>query len=121
MQMGIGPFVVTTELAREVLTRARTSTALFETWSRGIATSTKGIHDMSLTLESPTDICPLSLTEIRMRVANIKARWSDDERAERAVAGERRRRSLQVMLGEDEADLLHTVLADGFDQVEAGV
>lgn len=76
---------------------------------------------MSLTLESPTDICPLTLTEIRMRVANIKARWNDDERAERAVAGERRRRSLKFFLGEEGADLLHTVLADGFDQDEPGV
>ncbi|MBL8890500.1 MAG: hypothetical protein JNL67_11030 [Planctomycetaceae bacterium] len=76
---------------------------------------------MSLTLESPIDTCPLTLTEIRMRVASIKAHWSDNERAERAVDGQRRRRSLRTMLGEDGADLLRSVLVDGFEQDEASV
>lgn len=54
---------------------------------------------MSLLIDSNTDCSSLSLTEIRMRVANIKARWSDEEREVRADQGRRRRQNLGELLG----------------------
>lgn len=69
---------------------------------------------MSLMIDSNTDCCSLSLTEIRMRVANIKARWSDEEREVRADQGRRRRQNLGELLGghlPTELHLSHVELA----------
>jgi hypothetical protein len=85
------------------------------------ATSTKGIREMSLTIESNTDFCPLTMTEIRMRVANIKSRWSDEDREERAELGRRRRRSLGSILGSESRDLLQTALFAAIDHDDEGV
>lgn len=54
---------------------------------------------MSLAIESNSDCCSLTMTEIRMRVANIKAGWSDEERELRSHQGRNRRRSLSELLG----------------------
>ncbi len=76
---------------------------------------------MSLTIESNTDFCPLTMTEIRMRVANIKSRWSDEDREERAELGRRRRRSLGSILGSESRDLLQTALFAAIDHDDEGV
>jgi hypothetical protein len=76
---------------------------------------------MSLTIESNTDFCPLTMTEIRMRVANIKSRWSDEDREERAELGRRRRRSLGAILGSESRDLLQTALFAAVDHDDEGV
>ncbi|MDP1561951.1 MAG: hypothetical protein Q8M16_11285 [Pirellulaceae bacterium] len=69
---------------------------------------------MSLVIESNSDCCSLTMTEIRMRVANIKANWSDEEREVRSHQGRNRRRSLGDLLGgrtpaEFQLSLLQTV------------
>ncbi|GEM_PF-1662583 len=44
----------------------------------------------------------LSLSEIRGRVAAIKGHWSDEEKAERAEVGQRRRDRLAELLVVDD-------------------
>lgn len=69
---------------------------------------------MSLAIESNSNCCSLTMTEIRMRVANIKANWSDEEREIRSHQGRNRRRSLGELLGgrspaEFQSNVLDTV------------
>jgi len=53
---------------------------------------------MSLMMENTDQDCQLTLTEIRMRVANIKSRWSDEERVQRATQGHSRRQQLAALV-----------------------
>lgn len=56
---------------------------------------------MSATMQVKTlvnDQILLSLSEIRDRVAAIKGRWSDEEKADRAKVGQRRRDRLAELL-----------------------
>lgn len=76
---------------------------------------------MSLLIESNTDCCSLTLTEIRMRVANIKARWTDEEREVRAHQGQKRRESLGVLLGRTTPTDLERGLWQAVEQEELGV
>jgi hypothetical protein len=66
---------------------------------------------MSLMMDTTDLDCQLTLTEIRMRVANIKSQWSDEERAERANQGYSRRQQLAALVEEALPDtLLDTIL-----------
>ncbi len=76
---------------------------------------------MSLLIESNTDCSSLTLTEIRMRVANIKARWSDEEREVRAHQGQKRRESLGALLGHTLPAELEWDLLQAVAQEELGV
>ncbi len=55
---------------------------------------------MSLMMENTDQDCQLTLTEIRMRVANIKSQWSDEERVQRAAQGHSRRQRLAALVEE---------------------
>lgn len=55
---------------------------------------------MSLMMENTDQDCQLTLTEIRMRVANIKSQWSDEERVQRATEGHSRRQQLAALVEE---------------------
>lgn len=55
---------------------------------------------MSLMMETTDQDCQLTLTEIRMRVANIKSQWSDEERVHRATQGHSRRQQLVALVEE---------------------
>jgi hypothetical protein len=71
---------------------------------------------MSLAIESNNDCCSLSMNEILMRVANIKARWSDEEREFRAEQGRYRRQGLEELLGARSCRQLDRTLLESLEE-----